>query len=77
MRKEVWRNFDFWLFGVVVSRCVFGSIMIQSALAGNLEVSVDSQILYVGIGLVLIILLTLVDYHYLDSLSNLMFQKTA
>ena len=47
--------------------------MIQSALAGNLEVSVDSQILYVGIGLVLIILLTLVDYHYLDSLSNLMY----
>ncbi len=73
MRKEFWRNFDFWLYGDVVILCVFGIVMIQSALAGNLEVSVNSQILYVGIGLVLIMVLTLIDYHYLESLANLMY----
>ena len=45
MRRERWRNFDFWLFGVVIILCFFGIVMIQSALAGNLEVSINSQIL--------------------------------
>jgi len=42
MRKEFWRSFDFWLFGDIVILCVFGIVMIQSALAGNLEFSVNS-----------------------------------
>ncbi len=69
MRREFWKNFDFWLFGDVVILCVFGIVMIRSALAGNLEVSLDSQIQYVIIGLFLILGLTLFDYHYLDSLA--------
>lgn len=73
MRREFWRNFDFWLFGDVVILCVFGIVMIRSALAGNLEVSLNSQIQYVCIGFVLILVLTLIDYHYLESLSNLMY----
>lgn len=73
MRKGILRNFDYWLFGVVVILAIFGIIMIQSALAGNLEVSINSQILYVGIGIVAIIVLTLFDYHYLDSIANLLY----
>ena len=73
MRRELWRNFDFWLYGDVVILCVFGIVMIRSALAGNLEVSLNSQIEYVIIGLIMILLLTLIDYHYFESLAHLMY----
>lgn len=73
MRRERWRNFDFWLFGVVIILCFFGIVMIQSALAGNLEVSINSQILYVSIGLVFILACAFFDYHYLDSLANILY----
>ena len=73
MRRERWRNFDFWLFGVVIILCFFGIVMIQSALAGNLEVSINSQILYVSIGLVFILGCAFFDYHYLDSLADIMY----
>lgn len=73
MRRERWRNFDFWLFGVVIVLCFFGIVMIQSALAGNLEVSINSQILYVSIGLVFILACAFFDYHYLDSLANILY----
>ena len=73
MRRERWRNFDFWLFGVVIIVCFFGIVMIQSALAGNLEVSINSQILYVSIGLVFILACAFFDYHYLDSLANILY----
>ena len=62
MRRERWRNFDFWLFGVVIILCFFGIVMIQSALAGNLEVSINSQILYVSIGLVFILACAFFDF---------------
>ena len=35
MKREIWRNFDYWLFAVVLVLCVFGIVMITSALAGN------------------------------------------
>ena len=73
MRQERWKNFDFWLFGIVIILCFFGIVMIQSALAGNLEVSINSQILYVSIGLVFILFCAFFDYHYLDSLANIMY----
>lgn len=76
MRRERWRNFDFWLFGVVIVLCFFGIVMIQSALAGNLEVSINSQILYVVIGLVFILACAFFDYHYLDSLANILYIGT-
>ena len=69
MRRERWRNFDFWLFGVVIVLCFFGIVMIQSALAGNLEVSINSQILYVSIGLVFILACAFFDYHYKNEFS--------
>ena len=53
--------------------CFFGIVMIQSALAGNLEVSINSQILYVSIGLVFILFCAFFDYHYLDSLADIMY----
>ncbi len=76
MRRERWRNFDFVLFGIVIVLCFFGIVMIQSALAGNLEVSITSQILYVGIGIVFILACAFFDYHYLDSLANILYVGT-
>ncbi len=71
--KERWKNFDFWLFGVVIVLCFFGIVMIQSALAGNLEVSINSQILYCCIGLSFVLACAFFDYHYLDSLANILY----
>jgi len=34
--KEVWRHFDYWLFGAVVVLSIFGIAMIRSAIAGTL-----------------------------------------
>lgn len=73
MNRDLWRNFDFWLFGVVIILCFFGIVMIQSALAGNLEVSINSQIQYVIIGLFMVVGLAFFDYRYLDSIANLLY----
>ena len=78
MRRELWKHFDFWLFGSVVVLCIFGVIMIRSAVAGNetLLPSVDKQILYVVVGVGLMIGLTMIDYHYFAPLSRLMYLFT-
>ena len=35
MKREIWKHFDFWLFGTVVILTIFGVVMIRSAIAGN------------------------------------------
>jgi len=78
MRSLTWRHFDFWLFGVVVLLCIFGVAMIRSAIAGNqsLADSVTRQIIFVGLGLVVIILTAVVDYHYWASIIRPMYAVT-
>lgn len=75
MKKEFWRHFDFLLFGSVVFLCVFGVLMIRSAIAGNVVLSglVQRQIIYDVIGLVIILVLSWIDYHYWASLSHIMY----
>ena len=77
-RKEVWRHFDYWLFGAVLLLSVFGIIMIRSAVAGNEELagSVQSQTIYVGLGMLIILLTTAIDYRLLASLSRLLYVIT-
>ncbi len=74
-RRELWRNFDFWLFGTVIFLIVFGLIMIRSTIAGNIELAgyVKRQATFGGIGLVVMVVASLVDYHYWRSLSKLMY----
>jgi len=38
-KREIWRNFDFWLFGAVIFLIIFGLIMIRSTIAGNIELA--------------------------------------
>ena len=75
MKRELWRHFDFWLFGSVVFLNVFGVIMLRSAIAGNAVLAghVQRQIIYDVIGLGVIIALAMIDYHYWASLSQIMY----
>ncbi len=75
MKRELWRNFDFWLFGASVFLSIFGIMMIQSAIAGNevLALSVERQPIFLGLGIVLMLLITAIDYHYWGSLARFMY----
>lgn len=73
--KEVWRHFDYWLFGAVVVLSIFGIAMIRSAIAGNIDLAtIDrSQSMFVALGLVIILIVAMIDYRYWASLANLFY----
>lgn len=75
LRREFWRNFDFLLFGVVIVLSVFGIIMIRSAIAGNVVLAglVQRQAIYVGVGVAIILVAAVIDYHIWSSLTRLMY----
>jgi len=66
INKEIWKNFDYWLLGGVIFLCLFGIIMIQSAIGGNTLLAglPQRQSIYFAVGLVVIIIMSLIDYHY-------------
>ena len=66
MRTDFWRHFDFLLLGAVILANAFGVAMIRSAVAGNevLIGLVNRQIIFASLGLGLIIIFSIVDYHY-------------
>lgn len=75
MRRDIWRNFDFWLFGAAMFLSIFGIMMIQSAIAGNevLAESVGRQPLFLATGTVLLLIMAAIDYHYWGSLARFMY----
>ncbi|MCE5209916.1 MAG: rod shape-determining protein RodA [Chloroflexi bacterium] len=75
MKKEIWRNFDYLLFGAVVVLSVFGIVMLQSAIAGSVELlgHPRRQIIFLSIGLVLMIVVAIIDYQYWASLTKVMY----
>lgn len=74
-KREIWRNFDFWLFGAVIFLIIFGITMIRSAIAGNIELAgyVNRQATFAGIGLAVLVISTLIDYRYWRSFSRLFY----
>lgn len=74
-RREIWKHYDYWLFGTVILLCTFGVAMIRSAIAGNeiLAPSVSRQMIFIAISLVVILVTAAVDYHYWYSLARLMY----
>lgn len=76
--RDNWRNFDFWLFGSVIILSIFGIAMIRSAIAGNTELAglVNRQIIYISLGLVVIIITAMIDYHYWSSITRLIYIGT-
>lgn len=77
-RKETWRHFDFWLFGAVFFLCIFGIIMIRSAVAGNIDLAnaAQRQTLFVAIGIGVVLVLSLIDYHAWASFSKALYVFT-
>ena len=77
MRNISWRHFDFWLLGSVAFLTVFGVTMISSAIAGNIELveanTVLKQIIFAGIGLVILIITAMIDYRYWGALSSFLY----
>jgi rod shape determining protein RodA len=65
-RSGFWRHFDFWLLGAVIVALVFGVTMILSAIAGNENLAnlVPRQMIFGGIGFVVIILAAAIDYRF-------------
>ncbi|MFA5873937.1 MAG: FtsW/RodA/SpoVE family cell cycle protein [Anaerolineales bacterium] len=65
-RSGFWRHFDFWLLGAVIVALVFGVTMILSAIAGNenLATLATRQMIFGGIGFVVIILAATIDYRF-------------
>lgn len=80
--KTDWRHFDFWLLGAVALLIIFGVTMIRSAVAGNIELTtetnlVERQLIFAGIGLVAVFIVTAIDYHLWSSITRLLYIGTA
>ncbi len=78
MRGTHWRYFDFWLMGAVIVLVIIGITMIRSAVAGNIELTIDTpivdrQIIFGMIGLVLLLLAAAIDYRMWASLSRVIY----
>jgi len=75
MRRDLWRNFDFWLFGAAMFLSIFGIMMIQSAIAGNevLVEAVSRQPIFLALGTLLLLVMAAIDYHYWGSLARFMY----
>jgi rod shape determining protein RodA len=77
-----WRRFDFWLLGAVALLVIFGVTMIRSAVAGNIELTtetnvVNRQIIFAIAGFVVCIVVASLDYHLWASLSRTIYVGTA
>jgi rod shape determining protein RodA len=74
-KRELWKNFDFWLFGAVIFLSLFGILMIQSAIAGNTELAgfVKRQSIYAGIGFGVLLIASIIDYRYWQNFSKLFY----
>jgi rod shape determining protein RodA len=75
MKRELWRNFDFLLFGSALLLSIFGVMMIRSAIAGNvvLAETVSRQAIFLGLSVILMIAMAAIDYHYWGSLARFMY----
>jgi rod shape determining protein RodA len=77
-KREIWRNFDFWLLGAVLFLSIFGVIMIRSAIAGNTNLAgIDQrQAEFLIAGVPLIFIITLIDYRFWKSFSKILYAFT-
>jgi rod shape determining protein RodA len=65
-RSGFWRHFDFWLLGTVMLTMVFGVTMIRSAIGCNQSLAglVNRQIIYAGLGFLVLLLVAVIDYRF-------------
>lgn len=70
--KRSWRNFDYLLLGTLIVLASFGVVMIYSATINTygIENPVQRQIIFVGVGLVVLVATASVDYRLLETLQH-------
>lgn len=77
MERISWRNFDFYLLGIVAALTIFGITMINSAIAGNIELleenTVQRQITFSVIGIIGMFLISTIDYRLYQSANTLIY----
>ena len=77
MRTDIWRHFDFILLGIMTVMIIFGVAMIRSAIAGNAELIelnvVGRQIIYASAGILVIIMVTFIDYHLWTTIGRVLY----
>lgn len=76
--KNIWQNFDFWLFGAALVLSILGIALIRSSIAGNIEL-VDHpqrQTTFLLISLVVLFVVAAVDYKYWITLIQPMYLVT-
>lgn len=77
MRSAVWRHFDFWLLGAVAVLITFGVAVIRSTIAGNIELIelnvVGRQVIYALAGLVVILIVSSLDYRLWIAISRVLY----
>ncbi len=82
MNRSNWRYFDFWLLGAVALLTIFGIMMIRSSVAGNIELSTDTnlvnrQILFAVVGFVVVFIIAAMDYRFFSGVSQPLYWITA
>lgn len=76
--RNVWQNFDFWLFGAVLILSILGIALVRSSIAGNIEL-VDHpqrQTTFLLISLGVLFVVAAVDYKYWITLIQPMYLVT-
>src|SRR4030042_1054932 len=70
-----WRHFDFWLLGAAALLVLLGIVEIRSAGGdnGSLADSAQRQATFAAIGLVILLVATVIDYHFWRGLARLLF----
>jgi rod shape determining protein RodA len=73
--RNIWKNFDFVLFGVVLVLSIFGIAMINSAIAGDAELlgHPRRQTIFLLISLVVLFVVAALDYKYWITLIPVMY----
>ena len=72
MHEANWRYFDFWLLGVVAVLTIFGIAMINSTIAGNIELvnHARRQFVFTLISFVVMFIVAYVDYRLWASINR-------
>jgi len=78
LKRDIWKRFDFLLFTAVLLLCIFGVALVSSAIAGNIALAdhAQRQAIFAGIGMVVLFIVSMIDYHYWQSLGRFVYAGT-
>jgi len=76
--RNIWQNFDFWLFGSALILSILGIALIRSSIAGNDELAnhPQRQTIFLLISLAVLFIVAAVDYKYWITLIQPMYLVT-